>query len=125
MSVTKRATSKPTKPTSRQRRARRSNCSRISRRRLRFCDLSRNSIAAQRMRLKRIRLIKWMMIGTLMSRIPAIISHGLRNALNAAVNQEPMSNMTGGPPRGDYRHAVVQELGQDGVKVVAGSGQLV
>ena len=39
----------------------------ISRRRLRFCDLSRNSIAAQRRRLKRMRLIRWMMMGALMS----------------------------------------------------------
>ena len=37
----------------------------MRRRRLRFCDLSRNSMAAQRTRLKRMRLIKWMMIGRL------------------------------------------------------------
>ena len=40
----------------------------MSRRRVRFCALSRNSIAAQRIRLKRMRLIRWMMIGTLIER---------------------------------------------------------
>ena len=49
----------------------------MSLRRLRFCDLSRNSIAAQRTRLKRMRLIRWMMIGELMSSAPAIIVNGL------------------------------------------------
>ncbi len=36
-----------------------------------FCDLRRNSIAAHRMRLKRMRLIRWMMIGALTSSPPA------------------------------------------------------
>ena len=41
-----------------------SNCSMMSRRRLRFCDLIRNSMAAQReARLKGMRLIRWMAIG--------------------------------------------------------------
>ena len=69
----KRAMRNPASTTSRQRRASRMSCSMISRRRLRFCDLSRNSIAAQRTRRKRIRLIRWMMIGALTSAAPATI----------------------------------------------------
>ena len=57
--------------TRKQRRARSRSCSMMSRRRLRFCDLSKNSIAAQRTRLKRIRLIRWMMIGRLTRAAPA------------------------------------------------------
>ena len=76
----KRATRKPARATRRQRRASRISCSMMSRRRLRFCDLSRNSIAAQRMRLKRMRLIRWMMIGALTRAAPAIMYAGLRNS---------------------------------------------
>ena len=39
----------------------------MSLRRLRFCDLSKNSIAAQRTRLKRMRLMRWIRIGALTS----------------------------------------------------------
>src|SRR5262249_34362077 len=96
--------------TSRQRRARSSSCSMMSRRRLRFCDLSRNSIAAQRTRRKRMRLIRWMMIGTLIRAEPARRNPGLRN-----------SNI-GTRLRGRFQgHAVVQELAQDGVEAIAGA----
>ena len=41
------------------------SCSMMSLRRIRFCALSRNSIAAHRTRRNRIRLMRWMMIGAL------------------------------------------------------------
>ena len=58
----------------------------MSRRRLRFCDLSRNSIAAQRTRLKRMRLMRWMMIGELTSSPPAAMYQGCRNS---SMNNKP------------------------------------
>src|SRR5262249_9628652 len=67
---------------SRQRKSRSRSCSMMSRRRLRFCDLRRNSIAAQRMRLKRMRLIRWMMIGELTRAPPATTYAGLVNRGN-------------------------------------------
>ncbi len=76
---TKRATRKPASSTSRQRRARRMSCSMMRRRRLRFWDLRRNSIAAQRMRLKRMRLIRWIRMGELTRIPPATMYQGCRN----------------------------------------------
>src|SRR5438270_11618539 len=90
----------------------RMSCSMMRRRRLRFCDLSRNSIAAQRMRRKRMRLIRWMMIGELTSAPPTTMLAGLRKN----------SNMGAGL-RGFQGQAVVQELRQHGVEVVAGADQ--
>ncbi len=53
----------------------------MSLRRLRFCDLSKNSIAAQRMRLKRMRLMRWIRIGALTSAPPAAMNHGFANSI--------------------------------------------
>src|SRR5262245_66159306 len=94
------------------------SCSMISRRRLRFCDLSRNSIAAQRRRRKRMRLMRWMMIGALMSAPPATMNHGLRNKLKKL-------GMAAHLRRGLQSHSMMQELREHGVEVVAGPGQLV
>src|SRR5438105_7447383 len=89
------------------------NCSMINRRRLRFCDLSKNSIAAQRTRLKRIRLIRWIMMGELISAPPIAMLSGLANS----------SNMGAPPARGAQGHAVVQELGEDGVQAIPRADQ--
>jgi len=64
-----------TRSISRMRRIRSSNCSTIIFRFIFFCAFSRNSIAAQRIRLNRIRLIRWMTIGADTSRPPARAAH--------------------------------------------------
>src|SRR2546421_583555 len=63
------------------------SCSMMSRRRVRFWALSRNSIAAQRMRLKRMRLIRWMMIGTLASAAAPHLGQVFLDDLDVAVAQ--------------------------------------
>src|SRR2546423_1497619 len=99
--------------TSRMRKSSRINCSMMSRRRVRFCDFSKKSIAAQRTRLKRMRLMRWMMMGELMSAPPIAMLRGLANS----------SNMGTALAGGSHGHAVMQELGENGVKVVAGADQ--
>ena len=47
---------------------------------IRFWALRRNSIAAHLTRRNRIRLIRWMRIGTLTRPAPAAIVHGLTNS---------------------------------------------
>src|SRR5262245_51846627 len=95
-------------------------CSIIRLRRLRFCDLSRNSIAAHGTRRKRMRLMRWIMIGELTSAAPAIIVYGLRNALNienpsrSTVHDGVTAALHGG-------EAEVEELGQGRIQIVAGS----
>src|SRR6266404_2396758 len=93
--------------------SRRISCSMISRRRFRFCDLSRNSIAAQRTRLKRMRLIRWMMMGELISAPPIAMLRGLANS----------SNMGTASAGGSQGHTMVQELGEDGIEVIAGANE--
>src|SRR5262249_51055833 len=111
----KRASKSPASSTNRMRRASRMSCSMMSRRRLRFCDLSRNSMAAQRIRRKRIRLIRWMMMGELIRAPPTIMLAGLRKSV---------SNIAG--LYGSFHgHAMVQELGQHGIEVIAGADQRV
>src|SRR5262245_25184986 len=107
----KRASNTPASSTKMQRKASRMSCSMMSRRRLRFCDFNRNSIAAQRMRLKRRRLIRWMMIGELMRTAPRTMLAGLRNSSNMAARL------------GFQGHAVMQELGEHRIDVIAGSDQ--
>src|SRR5438105_4881897 len=107
------AKSSPARRTSKMRRASRMSCSMMSRRRLRFCDLRRNSMAAQRTRLKRMRLIRWMMIGELMRAPPMTMFAGFKNS----------SYMGRGLHRGLECHAMVQEFGQHGVEIVAGADQ--
>src|SRR5262249_41060538 len=94
----------------RHRSAKRSSCSMISRRRLRFCDLSRNSMAAQRTRLKRMRLMRWMMIGRLSRALPARRYPGFKND----------SNMHARLGRDFQSRAMMQELSQDSVQGVIG-----
>src|SRR4051794_39344060 len=53
---------------------------------MRFWALSRNSIAAHLTRRYRIRLIRWMMIGTLTRAAPARNVHGLRNCDSIGAN---------------------------------------
>ncbi len=77
-----RASRKPANNTSKIRSSNKMICSIMTRRRFRFCDLSRNSIAAQRTRRKRMRLIRWMMIGELINAVPAAIAQGFRKRSN-------------------------------------------
>src|SRR4051794_34868429 len=99
--------------TSKIRRSNRINCSMMSRRRLRFGDFSKNSIAAQRTRRKRMRLIRWMMMGELTRAPPIAMLRGLANS----------SNMGTASAGGSQGHAVVEELGEDGVEGIAGADQ--
>src|SRR5207248_6309249 len=78
-------------------------------------DLSRNSMAAHRTRLKRMRLIRWMMIGELMRAAPMTMLRGLANSSSMRTALAGVAS----------RHAVVQELAQDGVEGVAGPHQRV
>src|SRR5260370_42604354 len=63
-----------------------------------------------------MRLIRWMRIGRLMRRPPAIMNPGCRNKL---------LSILAGPPRRTLCHAMVQEFGKHGVEIVARARQLI
>src|SRR5579864_1306822 len=134
---TKRATRKAASSTRRMRNSSRMSCSIMSRRRLRFWDLSRNSIAAQRRRLKRMRLMRWMRMGELTRAPPATMYHGCKK--NSIGRRPQRSNGAGvrplapgftvsthgtaGPLGVADVHAVMQELGQDRIEIIPGADQ--
>src|SRR5262245_531081 len=65
-----------------------------------------------------MRLMRWMMIGDRTSTPPAAMNQGLRN-------RDEKLDTVGGPRGRTRSHTSVQELGKNGVEIIAGAGQLI